>query len=111
MSEAAKVTIELTAFGSGDQRPEYPLIPVELTDEQRAATLNLVRGAMIDLLQNLDEWVPESFVAQSKSRLDVLVSFDMIDVDNAVLHRHLQAERALADARAELLAMRESLDD
>lgn len=113
MTEKASVTIDFTAYGALDERETHDCVAAwdELDNDQRVAALDLVHGSLLGMLDNLDEWVPQSFVAASQTRLDIMISFDLVEVNAAVLRRHRQAERKMKDMRADLLALRDDLDD
>lgn len=112
MGVTAKVEIEVLAFGPDEERVahQHRQMP-PLDNDQRQATLNIIRGSLVTLLDSLDEWVPESFVARSNTTLDVVISFDMVEVDSEVARSLLAAQKRLDNVREDLLALRRDLDE
>jgi hypothetical protein len=83
----------------------------DLTDPQRQAMIVLVRDALLRLIEDPDVWVPTSIEPSSGNRLDVWISIHLAEVDEEVLRRRVETERAIDHAQRDLVALRGELQD
>jgi hypothetical protein len=81
----------------------------ELDDEQRQAILLLTRDALVRLIEEVNDWVPTSFVPESGHRLDLWITVHLAEVDEEVLRRRVEAEKAISATTTDLKRMREEL--
>lgn len=80
-----------------------------LDDDRRAAMLLIVREALTQLIEDPAAWVPTSIEPKNDQRLDVFISIHLAEVDDEVVRRKLEAERALHDATTGLVAIERDL--
>jgi DNA recombination-dependent growth factor C len=110
MGESIELKVSVDSYGADDDHPSYA-VDVDNSgwddhdNQQREAALFLVAETLTNLLDRLDDWVPRSFVAASKNRLDITISLDLIDIDNAVVLKANEADSELARALRRLHEM------
>lgn len=102
--------IKTQVIGSGDRwRTKEELAESELKsqaywdgidDEKRQAMLLIVKEALAQLIEDPDAWVPTSIEPANDNRLDLFISIHLAEVDDEVVRRKLEAEKALHDATA-----------
>lgn len=78
-------------------------------DDKRAAMLLIVTEALNQLLENPDTWVPTSIEPSTDNRLDLFISIHLAEVDDEVVRRKLEAERALREATEGVKAIESDL--
>src|SRR5687767_2748464 len=69
-----------------------------LDNDKRAAMLLIVKEALSQLIESPNDWVPTSIEPVNDNRLDVFISIHLAEVDEEVVRRKLEAERALHEA-------------
>ena len=80
-----------------------------LDDDQRAAMLLIVREALTQLIEDPSAWVPTSIEPKNDQRLDLFISIHLAEVDDEVVRRKLEAEKALHDATTGLVEIERDL--
>lgn len=81
----------------------------DITVDQRAAMLLIVREALMQLIEDPAAWVPTSIEPKNDQRLDIFVSIHLAEVDDEVVRRKLEAEKALQDATTGLVEIERDL--
>lgn len=102
--------IKTQHIGSGDRwRTKEELADSErksqaywdgIDDEKRQAMLLIVKEALTQLIEDPNAWVPTSIEPVNDNRLDLFISIHLAEVDDEVVRRKLDAEKALFDATA-----------
>lgn len=69
-----------------------------IDNEKRQAMLLIVKEALTQLMEDPNSWVPTSIEPENDNRLDIFISLHLAEVDDEVVRRKLEAERALHDA-------------
>lgn len=67
-------------------------------DEKRQAMLLIVRETLTQLIQDPASWVPTSIMPVNDYRLDLFISIHLAEIDEEVVKRKLEAEKALHEA-------------
>lgn len=85
---------------------------LNLTDEQRAASLMFMVDILTRMTEDPDLWVPRVFKLDEKSnRVEIFIGFHMEEVDASVVEDRLQAERERNAARLDLEQMQVELSN
>lgn len=69
-----------------------------IDDEKRQAMLLIVKEALAQLIEDPNAWVPTSIEPSNDNRLDLFISIHLAEVDEEVVRRKLEAEKALHEA-------------
>jgi hypothetical protein len=111
--------VRVCHFGPGEQwRPKEDLARSErdsqaywdeLDDDRRAAMLLIVKEALMQLIEAPKDWVPTSIEPSNDHRLDVFISIHLAEVDDEVVRRKLEAERALHEATQGVITIESEL--
>lgn len=114
MAERVELKVVIDSFDGTDRPPEVEAETSswgDLSEGQREAALYLVREGLSDLVARVDDWLPRTLVAESGNRLDVTLSFDLVDIDNTVAVLATSADRERRMAIEQVLALGRELDD
>lgn len=81
----------------------------DLDDEQRQAMIVITKDCLRRMAEDPHVWLPSSIKPQTNNKLDLWICINFDDVDDEVIRRRTEAERALIATRTDLMVIERDL--